>query len=207
MTSRDTYVTASWWRNTAFDVKLLKIMILNDRCIFIVFRMNRLVNIFQEGLTAICPRTLMSNTAASGKLLKQINNVDNLHVIGFGKAASGMTAGLLNQLDTIKTPEKVTLVIPHGSRATMIANQREDLIPKSSKYEIEIIEAAKNNLPDDQSAAGASKILEICQNLGSEDGLLVCCSGTNFAVRLTQSTVHENLVETSLTPTESIFLN
>ena len=59
----------------------------------------------------------------------------------------------------------------------MIANQREDLIPKSSKYEIEIIEAAKNNLPDDQSAAGALKILELCQNLGSKDGLLVCCSG------------------------------
>lgn len=145
-----------------------------------VFRMNSLVNIFQEGLAAICPRTLMSNTATSGKLLKQINNVDNLYVIGFGKAASGMTAGLLNQLETIKVPEKVTLVIPHGSRETMIANQREDLIPKSSKYEIEIIEAAKNNLPDDQSAAGATKILELCQNLGSKDGLLVCCSGTNF---------------------------
>ena len=147
---------------------------------FMVFRMNSLINIFQEGLAAICPRALMSNSAASGQLLKQINNVDNLYVIGFGKAASGMTAGLLNQLETIKTPQKVTLVIPHGSRDTMIANQREDLIPKSSKYEIEIIEAAKNNLPDDQSAAGASKILEMCQNLGPKDGLLVCCSGKEF---------------------------
>ena len=149
------------------------------------FRMNPLVNIFREGLTAICPRALMSNAAASGQLLKKINNVDNLYVVGFGKAASGMTAGLLNQLETIKTPEKVTLVIPHGSRDTMIANQREDLIPTSlgSNYEIEIIEAAKNNLPDDQSAAGASEILEICENLGSNDGLLVCCSGIKLQVK------------------------
>ena len=147
--------------------------------------MNSLVNIFQEGLSAICPRTLMSTSATSGELLKQINNVENLYVIGFGKAASGMTAGLLNQLKTIKTPQKVILVIPHGSRETMKANQREDLIPKSSKYEIEIIEAAQNNLPDDQSAAGATKILKLCQNLGSKDGLLVCCSGKNavFAIR------------------------
>ena len=157
--------------------------------------MNSLVNIFQEGLAAICPRTLMSNTATSGKLLKQINNVDNLYVIGFGKAASGMTAGLVNQLETIKAPKKVTLVIPHGSRETMIANQREDLIPKSSNYEIEIIEAAKNNLPDDQSAAGASKILEICRNLGSKDGLLVCCSGKNCSVRLYFSSLICNFVQ------------
>lgn len=65
--------------------------------------------------------------------------------------------------------KKGILSVPLGSS--------QNLPEQLQKKNIEVIEGAKDNLPDDQSMAAAKKIKNLVSSLGSNDILLVLISG------------------------------
>jgi glycerate 2-kinase len=55
-----------------------------------------------------------------------------------------------------------------------------NLTEQLQKKNIEVIEGAKDNLPDEQSMVAATKIKKLVSNLGSNDILLVLVSGNIY---------------------------
>jgi len=82
-------------------------------------------------------------------LRKKSFSNEKVHVIGFGKAAAGMAAGIIeffgeNIIEGI-------ISVPVGTRQSMEQNNRIDLWPVHQR--VKVFEVAKDNLPD-QAAVG-----------------------------------------------------
>uniref|UniRef100_A0A8B9NWY0 Glycerate kinase n=1 Tax=Apteryx owenii TaxID=8824 RepID=A0A8B9NWY0_APTOW len=104
-----------------------------------------------------CPQLLVKGRAFPVK--------GNLYLVGFGKAVLGMAAAaeeILGEHLILSAPGRDMLLRPHSR--------------------IEVIEGARNNLPDQEALRGAGAIRELAEGLTADDLLLVLISGGGSAL-------------------------
>ncbi|NWZ33560.1 GLCTK kinase, partial [Brachypodius atriceps] len=113
-----------------------------------------------------CPQLLVKGQAFPVKR--------DLYLVGFGKAVLGMAAAAEEILGDHLT--RGIINVPLGIQESLQrAGMQEMLLKPHSK--IQVIEGAKNNLPDEEALKGAVAILELAQGLTADDLLLVLISG------------------------------
>ncbi|NXK59059.1 GLCTK kinase, partial [Sylvietta virens] len=113
-----------------------------------------------------CPQLLVKGQAFPVK--------KDLYVVGFGKAVLGMAAAAEEILGDHLT--RGIINVPLGIQESLQrAGMQEMLLKPHSK--IQVIEGAKNNLPDAEALKGAVAILELAEGLTADDLLLVLISG------------------------------
>ncbi|NWT66683.1 GLCTK kinase, partial [Prunella himalayana] len=113
-----------------------------------------------------CPQLLVKGQAFPVKR--------NLYLVGFGKAVLGMAAAAEEILGDHLTRGIIT--VPLGIQESLQrAGMQEMLLKPHSK--IQVIEGAKNNLPDAEALKGAVAIQELAEGLTADDLLLVLISG------------------------------
>ncbi|KAL9973243.1 hypothetical protein ACROYT_G019670 [Oculina patagonica] len=144
--------------------------------------------IFGAALSAVSPQEMVKNNLLFHQNILSVKEreyaVDkNVSVVAFGKAVLGMAKAV----DDILGDQIVRGVasIPVGLPDVIKASGNKDLIEKSILSEsspIEILEGAKNNLPDEKAQYAASKIKEVAESVGENDILLVLISGGGSAL-------------------------
>ncbi|PKK20419.1 glycerate kinase, partial [Columba livia] len=103
----------------------------------------------------------------------------DLYLVGFGKAVLGMAAAAEEILGDhlVRGIVNVPLGIQNSLQR---AGMQEMLLKPHSK--IQVIEGAKNNLPDQEALKGAVAIQELAKGLTADDLLLVLISGGGSAL-------------------------
>ncbi|NXB67456.1 GLCTK kinase, partial [Struthidea cinerea] len=118
-----------------------------------------------------CPQLLVKGQAFPVKR--------DLYLVGFGKAVLGMAAAAEEILGDHLTRGIVN--VPLGIQQSLQrAGMQEMLLKPHSK--IQVIEGAKNNLPDAEALKGAAAIQELAEGLTADDLLLVLISGGGSAL-------------------------
>ncbi|NXY60958.1 GLCTK kinase, partial [Callaeas wilsoni] len=113
-----------------------------------------------------CPQLLVKGQAFPVKR--------DLYLVGFGKAVLGMAAAAEEILGDHLT--RGIISVPLGIQESLQrAGMQEMLLKPQSK--IQVIEGAKNNLPDAEALKGAVAIQELAEGLTADDLLLVLISG------------------------------
>ncbi|NWU04360.1 GLCTK kinase, partial [Urocynchramus pylzowi] len=113
-----------------------------------------------------CPHLLVKGQAFAVKR--------GLYLVGFGKAVLGMAAAAEEILGDHLT--RGIINVPLGIQESLQrAGMQEMLLKPHSK--IQVIEGAKNNLPDAEALKGAAAIQELAEGLTADDLLLVLISG------------------------------
>ncbi|XP_035916060.1 glycerate kinase [Anopheles stephensi] len=139
----------------------------------------KLKQLFLSGVDAVKPATLFAeyiNTAS--KIHESFNHEHKrYHVIGFGKAVLGMAVQMENLLGS--RLRSGCLSIPLGTSQKFAGDVDFSLSPNTT---LEVIECARNNLPDERSLVAASKIKQIARSMTSDDVLCVLVSGGGSAL-------------------------
>lgn len=118
-----------------------------------------------------CPQLLVNSRAFP---LKR-----GLYLVGFGKAVLGMAAAAEEILGDHLV--RGIINVPLGIQESLQrAGMQEMLLKPHSR--IQVIEGAKNNLPDPEALRGASAIQELAEGLTADDLLLVLISGGGSAL-------------------------
>ncbi|NXN78365.1 GLCTK kinase, partial [Bombycilla garrulus] len=118
-----------------------------------------------------CPQLLVKGQAFPVK--------KDLYLVGFGKAVLGMAAAAEEILGDHLT--RGIINVPLGIQESLQrAGMQEMLLKPRSK--IQVIEGAKNNLPDAEALKGAVAIQELAEGLTADDLLLVLISGGGSAL-------------------------
>ncbi|NXW05285.1 GLCTK kinase, partial [Fregetta grallaria] len=118
-----------------------------------------------------CPQLLVKGRAFPVKR--------NLYLVGFGKAVLGMAAAAEEILGDHLV--RGIINVPLGIQESLQrAGMQEMLLKPHSK--IQVIEGAKNNLPDTEALKGAVAIQELAEGLTVDDLLLVLISGGGSAL-------------------------
>ncbi|XP_040445168.1 glycerate kinase [Falco naumanni] len=118
-----------------------------------------------------CPQLLVKGRAFPVKR--------DLYLVGFGKAVLGMAAAAEEILGDHLV--RGIINVPLGIQESLQrAGMREMLLKPHSK--IQVIEGAKNNLPDPAALKGAVAIQELAEGLTADDLLLVLISGGGSAL-------------------------
>ncbi|NXY49893.1 GLCTK kinase, partial [Ceuthmochares aereus] len=113
-----------------------------------------------------CPQLLVKGQAFPVKR--------DLYLVGFGKAVLGMAAAAEEILGDHLV--RGIINVPLGiQKSLQRAGMQEMLLKPHSK--IQVIEGAKNNLPDPEALKGAVAIQELAEGLTADDLLLVLISG------------------------------
>ncbi|NWI08012.1 GLCTK kinase, partial [Tichodroma muraria] len=113
-----------------------------------------------------CPQLLVKGQAFPVKR--------DLYLVGFGKAVLGMATAAEEILGDHLT--RGIINVPLGIQESLQqAGMQEMLLKPHSK--IQVIEGAKNNLPDAEALKGAVAIQELAEGLTADDLLLVLISG------------------------------
>ncbi|XP_061864298.1 glycerate kinase [Colius striatus] len=129
--------------------------------------LRRAVQLQGEG----CPQLLVKGQAFPLKT--------NLYLVGFGKAVLGMAAAAEEILGDHLV--RGIINVPLGIQESLQrAGMQEMLLKPHSK--IQVIEGAKNNLPDAEALKGAVAIRELAEGLTVDDLLLVLISGGGSAL-------------------------
>ncbi|XP_068014017.1 glycerate kinase [Melanerpes formicivorus] len=103
----------------------------------------------------------------------------NLYLVGFGKAVLGMAAAAEEILGDHLLQGIIN--VPLGIQESLQqAGMQEMLLKPHSK--IQVIEGAKNNLPDPEALKGATAIQQLAEGLTADDLLLVLISGGGSAL-------------------------
>ncbi|NXG37198.1 GLCTK kinase, partial [Dromaius novaehollandiae] len=103
----------------------------------------------------------------------------NLYLVGFGKAVLGMAAAAEDILGEHLARGIVS--VPLGIQESLRRAGMRDMLPRPHSR-IEVIEGAKNNLPDQEALRGANAIRELAEGLAANDLLLVLISGGGSAL-------------------------
>ncbi|NXL58644.1 GLCTK kinase, partial [Chordeiles acutipennis] len=118
-----------------------------------------------------CPQLLVKGRAFPVKR--------NLYLVGFGKAVLGMATAAEEILGDHLV--RGIISVPLGIQESLQrAGMQEMLLKPHSK--IQVIEGAKNNLPDPEALKGAVAIQELAEGLTADDLLLVLISGGGSAL-------------------------
>jgi len=131
--------------------------------------------LFQKSLKAVLPDVLVNNSIIRYNDVMVVNGskyklAKNLFVVGFGKAVPGMAIGIHEKLSDHLV--KGIISVPLGSKSKL-----SYLSPK-----FEILEGAKNNLPDASACENALEIKKLVESLSNDDNLLVLISGGGSAL-------------------------
>ncbi|NWJ05912.1 GLCTK kinase, partial [Crypturellus undulatus] len=103
----------------------------------------------------------------------------SLYLVGFGKAVLGMAAAAEDILGEQLTRGIVS--VPTGIQESLQrAGMRDMLLRPHSR--IQVMEGAKDNLPDREALQAAGAIRELAEGLGADDLLLVLISGGGSAL-------------------------
>jgi glycerate kinase len=139
-------------------------------------------SIFDKSVRAVQPDSLLTNsicvvgdTLIAGDRQYKLNR--NCYLIGFGKAVLGMACEAERILGSHLCSGIIS--VPEGIQEAVKKNP--SVQPKSDSM-INIIEGAKNNLPDQSAEEAAKKIKQLIQNLGSSDLVIVLISGGGSAL-------------------------
>ncbi|XP_027583195.2 glycerate kinase [Pipra filicauda] len=118
-----------------------------------------------------CPQLLVKGQAFPVKR--------DLYLVGFGKAVLGMAAAAEEILGDHLV--RGVISVPLGIQESLQrAGMQEMLLKPHSK--IQVIEGAKNNLPDAEALKGAVAIQQLAEGLTADDLLLVLISGGGSAL-------------------------
>jgi glycerate 2-kinase len=130
------------------------------------------LEIFQSALKTINPeRLIFDNLSLKGSTLYvknhpcDLDKINNLYILGIGKAAAKMAQALEKILDNRITDGLV--ITKYGYGETL--------------HKIEVIEAG-HPLPDESGLSGSKKIIEIAQKAGENDLILFLISGGGSAL-------------------------
>ncbi|KAK3890806.1 hypothetical protein Pcinc_005265 [Petrolisthes cinctipes] len=143
---------------------------------------SRMRNAFLAGIDSVLPHKLVRGC------LKQENNrliingneyplQKNVYIVGFGKAVAGMVDPVVNRLvtpDSVSHLQRGIISVPFGSL--------QDMNCTIHAPEIEFLEGAKDNIPDEAAFTSAKKIVSLVESLEDDDLLLVLISGGGSAL-------------------------
>lgn len=139
-------------------------------------------NMFDASVKAVRPNHLLKKALiVNGTVLKAHNKKyllnNNVYIVGFGKAVLSMAF----EAEHIFEKHLVSGIVsvPEGILGIFKNNSDVQSVPNSI---LEIIEGAKNNLPDKNANETAHKIKNLVQNLNSNDLLIVLISGGGSAL-------------------------
>lgn len=139
-------------------------------------------SIFDKCVRAVQPDSLLKNainvvgnTLIAGDREYKLNR--NCYLIGFGKAVLGMACEAERILGSHLCSGIIS--VPEGIQEAMKKNPSMQPLTDSV---LNIIEGAKNNLPDLNAEEAARKIKQMIQNLGSSDLVIVLISGGGSAL-------------------------
>ncbi|NXG75041.1 GLCTK kinase, partial [Baryphthengus martii] len=131
--------------------------------------LKRVVKLQRDG----CPQLLVKGQAFPVKR--------DLYLVGFGKAVLGMAAAAEEILGDCLV--RGIISVPLGIQESLQrAGMQEMLLKPHSK--IQVIEGAKNNLPDAEALRGAAAIQKLAEGLTADDLLLVLISGSGGSALL-----------------------
>ncbi|WAR25580.1 GLCTK-like protein, partial [Mya arenaria] len=137
--------------------------------------------IFHAAVSAVYPPQMLrkslqvskdgSEVTVNGRNYSLKNNV---HVVGFGKAVSGMARAL----EDLIGPHIVNgiISIPYGTKDLFMSIGKQDLYVREDS-KIRVCEGATNNIPDKLAQTTAESILQLAKNLTDNDILVVLISG------------------------------
>ncbi|XP_009577988.1 PREDICTED: glycerate kinase [Fulmarus glacialis] len=103
----------------------------------------------------------------------------DLYLVGFGKAVLGMAAAAEEILGDHLV--RGIINVPLGIQESLQRAGRQEMLLKPHS-KIQVIEGAKNNLPDPEALKGAVAIQELAEGLTADDLLLVLISGGGSAL-------------------------
>jgi len=139
-------------------------------------------SMFDKCVRAVQPDSLLKNAIhVVGNALiagdRQYKLNRNCYLIGFGKAVLGMACEAERILGSHVCSGIIS--VPEGIQEAMKNNP--SMQPMSDSV-LNIIEGARNNLPDQNAEEAARKIKQMIQNLGSSDLVIVLISGGGSAL-------------------------
>lgn len=138
--------------------------------------LNHILEIYNHGIDAVMPSKIISNNVILQEktvsvCTKTYNIEKGCYAIGFGKAALGMAIELERILD--KTLLKGIISVPIGSLASLAT---------TSIHKFEILEGAKDNLPDFKAVENAEQIVNFVKCLDEDSIIFVLISGGGSAL-------------------------
>ena len=145
-----------------------------------------LKNSFQAAVNSVLPDILVRKALSrqGSKLLianDEFELKQNVYVFGFGKAVVGMVKPIEELLMNENESSHLitgTISVPKGIRSTI---QNQSLLPASDS-KIEVLEGAKNNIPDEDAFQAAKTIVSNMQKLNRDDLVILLISGGGSAL-------------------------
>ncbi|KAK6176723.1 hypothetical protein SNE40_014966 [Patella caerulea] len=141
---------------------------------------------FDSAVSAVLPQHMISEHVqfeAENNILtvddREYKVNKNVYVVGFGKAVCGMARAVDNILRN--HIQAGIISVPIGSVASFKKAGKSEMI-LTSDTKINVLEGAKNNLPDDNSHQSAKAIHQLVSSLTAKDILLVLISGGGSAL-------------------------
>uniref|UniRef100_A0A182WT21 Glycerate kinase n=1 Tax=Anopheles quadriannulatus TaxID=34691 RepID=A0A182WT21_ANOQN len=141
--------------------------------------LTNLRELFLCGVEAVKPKSLFDGRHSSAGSIREsfLHDHKRYHVVGFGKAVLGMAVQLERHLGSRLSGGCIS--IPTGTGERFAGEAEFTLSPSTA---IEVIECARNNLPDEGSLMAAKKIKQIAHSMTSDDVLCVLVSGGGSAL-------------------------
>ncbi|XP_001689038.2 glycerate kinase [Anopheles gambiae] len=141
--------------------------------------LTNLRELFLCGVEAVKPKSLFDGCHMSAGSIREsfLHDHKRYHVVGFGKAVLGMAVQLECHLGSRLSGGCIS--IPTGTGERFAGEAEFTLSPSTA---IEVIECARNNLPDEGSLMAAKKIKQIAHSMTSDDVLCVLVSGGGSAL-------------------------
>ncbi|XP_067134351.1 glycerate kinase [Centruroides vittatus] len=143
------------------------------------------INIFKHGVDAVLPQQLISNIlklTEDRKLVigeKSYDVKENVYLVGFGKAVSGMARAIEDILGHHLV--KGVISVPIGIVKLMEDMGKNKMLPRPNG-KIRLLEGAKDNIPDESAWQAATDIVSLVSGLDSRDLLIVLISGGGSAL-------------------------
>ncbi|XP_023221778.1 glycerate kinase-like [Centruroides sculpturatus] len=143
------------------------------------------INIFKRGVDAVLPQQLISNIlklTEDRKLIigdKSYDVNENVYLVGFGKAVSGMARAIEDILGHHLV--KGIISVPIGIVKLMEDMGKNKMLPRPNG-KIRLLEGAKDNIPDESAWQAATDIVSLVSGLDSRDLLIVLISGGGSAL-------------------------
>ncbi|XP_013380001.1 glycerate kinase isoform X2 [Lingula anatina] len=142
------------------------------------------LKIFKKAVKSVLPQNMVQNTLKVDERTLWVDGNEyalnkNVYMVGFGKAVLGMMQVAEELLGEHLV--KGVASVPVGTQDKLQSGVEKSQIPREPS-KIEIIEGAKDNLPDAEAHRAAQAICDMAQSLSHGDILLVMITGGGSAL-------------------------